>query len=145
MAGRVFASAFSIGVPVKPTKLACGRASRMWRAKPSMKSYWLPWTSSAMTTMLRRSERTGWRSPFSSGKLLDRGEDHASGAHPEQLAQAGPVGGLDGRLAQQVVTADEGAEELVSRSLWSVRTTIVGLANHSIGCRPLTKVTICYK
>jgi hypothetical protein len=31
-------SAFAIGVPVKPTKLACGRASGMWRAKPPMKS-----------------------------------------------------------------------------------------------------------
>jgi len=43
-------------VPVKPTKLACGSASRMWRAKPSTKSYWLRWASSAMTTMLRRSD-----------------------------------------------------------------------------------------
>jgi hypothetical protein len=63
----VFASAFSIGVPVKPTKLACGRAWRMWRAKPSMKSYWLRWASSAMTTMLRRSESTALRSPDSAG------------------------------------------------------------------------------
>jgi hypothetical protein len=31
--------------------LACGRASRMWRPKPSMKSYWLRWASSARTTM----------------------------------------------------------------------------------------------
>ena len=47
---------------------AFGSASRMCRAKPSMKSYWLRCASSAMTTMLRRSDSTGCRSPFSSGK-----------------------------------------------------------------------------
>ena len=34
----------------------------------SMKSYWLRWASSAITTMLRRFDRRGCRSPFSSGK-----------------------------------------------------------------------------
>src|SRR3989304_4524675 len=53
---RVLASVFSMGVPVKPMNEAFGRASRMCRAKPSMKSYWLLCASSAMTTMLRRSE-----------------------------------------------------------------------------------------
>ncbi len=57
-----------MGVPVKPTKEALGSASRMWRAKPSMKSYWLRCASSAMTTMLVRSDSTGCLSPFSSGK-----------------------------------------------------------------------------
>ena len=33
-----------------------------------MKSYWLRWASSAMTTILRRSDSSGWRSPFCSGK-----------------------------------------------------------------------------
>ena len=65
---RVFASASSIGVPVKPMNEAFGRASRMCRANPSTKSYWLRCASSAMTTMLRRSESMGCRSPFSSGK-----------------------------------------------------------------------------
>ena len=64
--------------------------------------------------MLRRSESTGWRSPFSSGKeLLDRGEDHAAGGDRELRAQVGAVRGLHRRLAQQVAAAREGAEELV--------------------------------
>jgi hypothetical protein len=42
------ASVFSIGVPVKPMNEACGSASRMCRAKPSMKSYWLLCASSAI-------------------------------------------------------------------------------------------------
>ena len=86
----------------------------MCRAKPSMKSYWLRCASSAITTMLRRSERTGWRSPRSSGKnfwiVVKTTPPEPT---PELLAQVGPVGGLDGRLAQQVVAAGEGAEELV--------------------------------
>ena len=61
-------SVISIGVPVKPMNEALGKASRMWLAKPSIKSYWLRWASSAITTMLRRSESMGCRSPFSSGK-----------------------------------------------------------------------------
>jgi len=47
------------GVPVKPMKEACGSASRMCRANPSMKSYWLRCASSAITTILRRSDRIG--------------------------------------------------------------------------------------
>ena len=79
-----------------------------------MKSYWLRCASSAMTTMLRRSERTGWRSPFSSGKnfwmVVKTTPPEAT---TELRAQVGAVVGLHGRLAQQVVAAGEGAEELV--------------------------------
>ena len=49
----------SIGVPMKPMNDAFGNASRICLAKPSMKSYWLRCASSAMTTMLRRSESSG--------------------------------------------------------------------------------------
>ena len=56
---RVGVGSNSIGVPVKPMNEACGKASRMWRAKPSMKSYWLRCASSAITTMFRRSESSG--------------------------------------------------------------------------------------
>ena len=52
---------------MKPTNEALGSASRMCRAKPSMKSYWLRWASSAMTTMLCRSDNEGCVSPRSSG------------------------------------------------------------------------------
>ena len=49
---------------VKPMNDAFGNASRMCRAKPSMKSYWLRWASSAITTMFRRSDSNGcWSSP----------------------------------------------------------------------------------
>ena len=103
-----------MGVPVKPMNEALGRASRMCRAKPSMKSYWLRCASSAMTTMLRRSESTGWRSPFSSGKnFWIVVKTTPPDGDRELRAQVGPVGGLDGRLAQQVAAAGEGAEELV--------------------------------
>src|SRR5450759_1602594 len=46
-------------------------------------------------------------------ELLDRREDDAAGADPELLAQVGPVGGLHGRLAQEIAAAGERAEELV--------------------------------
>ena len=64
--------------------------------------------------MLRRSDNAGWVSPFSSGvELLDRGEHHAAGIHRELAAKVGPVLGLHRRLAQQLLAAGEGAEELV--------------------------------
>ena len=79
-----------------------------------MKSYWLRCASSAMTTMLRRSESTGWRSPFSSGKNFWIVVKTTPPEATEQLrAQVGAVGGLHRRLAQQVAAAGEGAEELV--------------------------------
>ena len=93
---------------------AFGSASRMCRAKPSMKSYWLRCASSAMTTMLRRSESTGCRSPFSSGKnfwMVVKTTPPASTA--SLLAQVRAALGLHRRLAQQVLAAREGAEELV--------------------------------
>ncbi len=66
----------------------------MWRAKPSMKSYWLRWASSAMTTMLRRSESTALRSPcLGRHELLDRREDDATTGDAELGAQVGAVGG----------------------------------------------------
>ena len=93
---------------------AFGSASRMCRAKPSMKSYWLRCASSAITTMLRRSESTGCRSPFSSGKNFWIVVKTTPPEATEQLrAQVGAVCGLHRRLAQQVVAAREGAEELV--------------------------------
>ena len=46
-------------------------------------------------------------------ELLDRGEDDAPGIHRELAAQIGPVLRLHRRLAQQVLAAGEGAEELV--------------------------------
>ncbi len=46
-------------------------------------------------------------------ELLDRGEHHAASGHREQLAQVGAALGLHRRLAQQVLAAREGAEELV--------------------------------
>jgi hypothetical protein len=45
-------------------------------------------------------------------ELLDGREDDATAGDAELLAQAGPLGGLDGTLAQQVVAAGEGTEEL---------------------------------
>ena len=86
----------------------------MWRAKPSMKSYWLRCASSAITTMLRRSESVGCRSPFSSGKnfwMVVKTTPPA--ATLQQLAQVRAALGLHRRLAQQVLAAREGAEELV--------------------------------
>ena len=93
---------------------AFGRASRMCRAKPSMKSYWLRWASSAITTMLRRSESSGYRSPFSSGKnfwmvVKTTPPDATCSSSPQVVAALG----LHRRLPQQFVAAREGAEELV--------------------------------
>jgi hypothetical protein len=55
----------SMGVPVKPMKLAFGKASRMCRARPSMRSYCERCASSAMTMMFRRGDSSGIFSPFS--------------------------------------------------------------------------------
>ena len=52
-------SSDSIGVPVKPMNAALGRASRRLRARPSIRSYWVRCASSAITTMLRRSDSNG--------------------------------------------------------------------------------------
>ena len=93
---------------------AFGSASRMCRAKPSMKSYWLRCASSAITTMLRRSESIGCRSPLSSGKnfwMVVKTTPPA--ATCKQLPQVRAALGLHRRLAQEVLAAREGAEELV--------------------------------
>ena len=93
---------------------AFGSASRMCRAKPSMKSYWLRCASSAMTTMLRRSDSTGCSSPFASGKnFWIVVKTTPPDATDSLLAQVGAVCGLHRRLAQQFVTAREGAEKLI--------------------------------
>ena len=95
-------------------KDAFGSASRMCRAKPSTKSYWLRCASSAMTTMLRRSESTGCRSPLSSGKnfwiVVKTTPPEATA---ELLAKVRAALGLDRGLAQQVPAAGERAEELI--------------------------------
>ena len=79
-----------------------------------MKSYWLRCASSAITTMLRRSDSTGWRSPFSSGKNFWIVVNTTPPEATEQLgAQVGAVGRLHRRLAQQLVAARERAEQLV--------------------------------
>jgi hypothetical protein len=89
--GPVLASSFSMGVPVKPMNDALGRASRRFRAKPSIMSYWLRCASSAMTTILRRSDSIVGPAPPSLGhELLDRGEDHAAAGDLQQLAQVRP-------------------------------------------------------
>ena len=46
-------------------------------------------------------------------ELLDSGEHHASRVNRELGAQVGPAVGLNGRLAQQLPAAGEGAKELV--------------------------------
>jgi len=43
---------------------ACGSESRRLRASPSIKSYWLRCASSAITTMFRRSGRSGALPPL---------------------------------------------------------------------------------
>ena len=93
---------------------ALGRASRMCRAKPSMKSYWLRCASSAMTTMLRRSDSTGWRSPFSSGKnfwiVVNTTPPEATLSFSRRSARSAAWTGV---LAQQIAATGEGAEKLV--------------------------------
>ena len=75
----VLLSAFSMGVPVNPMKVAFGIASLRYLAYPYFRSflvaflgilrpkpYWLLWASSAMTMMFFLSESVGYFfSPFS--------------------------------------------------------------------------------
>ena len=80
-----------------------------------MKSYWLRCASSAMTTMLRRSESTGCRSPFSSGKnfwivvkTTPPGGDRSSFRAGRRGSSA-----CTGGWRSRSLAAREGAEELV--------------------------------
>ena len=99
---------------MKPMNEAFGRASRMCRAKPSMKSYWLRWASSAMTTMLRRSESSGYLSPFSSGKnfwiVVKTTPPEAT---VRASAQVGAVSACTGFCRSSSWQRGERAEELV--------------------------------
>ena len=94
---------------------AFGSASRMCRAKPSMKSYWLRCASSAMTTMLRRSESTGWRSPFSSGKnfwiVVNTTPPDATASSSPQVGRGSRPAPASG--AADLLAARERAEQLV--------------------------------
>ena len=79
-----------------------------------MKSYWLRCASSAMTTMLRRSESAGCRSPFSPGKNFWIVVNTTPPACTASLARrSARSSACTGGLAQQVGTASEGIEELV--------------------------------
>ena len=125
---RVLASCFSMGVPVKPMKEALGSASRMWAAKPSMKSYWLRWASSAITTMLRRSDSRGCRSPLSSGKnfwmVVNTTPPEAVSSKCRRSALVWAcTGGWRSTSAQREKVENSWS----SRSFRSVSTTTVGL------------------
>ena len=84
-------------------------------AKPSMKSYWLRWASSAMTTMLRRSESSGNRSPFSSGTNFWIVVKTTPPERDRRAARADRRGrsACTGVWRSRSVAAGEGAEELV--------------------------------
>ncbi len=108
---------------------AFGSASRMWRAKPSMKSYWLRCASSAITTMLRRSESTGCRSPFSSGKnfwmVVKTTPPAATLSSSRRCARLSAcTGGWRSRSWQR----EKVPKSWSSRSLRSVSTTRVGFS-----------------
>ena len=94
-----------------------------------MKSYWLRCASSAMTTMLRRSESTGCRSPFSSGKnfwiVVKTTPPEATASFARRSARsAACTGGWRSRSRQRAKVPKSWS----SRSLRSVSTTIVGFA-----------------
>ena len=61
-------------------------------------------------------------------ELLDGGEHHASGLHRELATKVGPIFRLGWRLAQQVLATREVPKSWSSRSLRSVRTTMVGFS-----------------
>ena len=102
----------------------------MCRAKPSMKSYWLRWASSAITTMLRRSDSIGYLSPFSSGKNFwivvktTPPDDDL-----QQFAQCRhDLSAWTGVCRSRSWHREKVPKSWPSRSLRSVRTTIVGFS-----------------
>src|SRR2546428_34774 len=106
----------------------------MWRAKPSTKSYWLRCASSAITTMLRRSERTGCRSPFSSGKnfwiVVNTTPPEATASLARRsVRSAAWTGGWRSRSRQRAKVPKSWS----SRSLRSVSTTMGGLGQAGRG------------
>src|SRR5215831_10697351 len=110
---RVLASVFSIGVPVKPMNEAFGNASCRCRARPSMKSYWLLCASSAITTILRRSDSTGWRSPFSSGMNFWIVLNTTPPEPTCNLARKSVAFSLHRFLSEEIAAARKGREQLV--------------------------------
>ena len=105
----VFLSSRSSGVPVKPTKVALGSASRIQRAPPSTKPYWLRCASSAITTTLERSEIT----PCASANFWIVVNTTPPPARSSSSLQVLPALGLYRRLPQQGASGGEGVEELV--------------------------------
>ena len=86
----------------------------MCRAYPSMTSYWLRWASSAMTTMFRRSERTGWESPDVSGKNFWMVVNTTPPTLTESFClRSARAFGLGRVLPEEFAAPGEGAEELV--------------------------------
>jgi len=106
--------------------------------KPSMKSYWLRWASSAITTMLRPLGEHGWRSPLSSGKnFWIVVKTTPPEADSEFGAQIGAVGGLRRRLAwrKRLRGSGRGTEELIVQVVAVVRTRTWGSPSLDAGSR----------
>ena len=94
-----------------------------------MKSYWLRCASSAITTMLRRLESSGCRSPFSSGKnfwiVVNTTPPDSTASFARRSARLPAwAGGWRSRSAQREKVMNNWS----SRSLRSVSTTTVGFA-----------------
>ena len=94
-----------------------------------MKSYWLRCASSAMTTMLRRSESVGCVSPWVSGKNFWIVVNTTPPAFTDSLARRSArlsacAGGWRSRSSQR----ENVPKSWSSRSLRSVSTTTVGFS-----------------
>ena len=94
-----------------------------------MKSYWLRCASSAITTMFRRRDNSGCRSPFSSGKnfwivVNTTPPDSTASLARRSARLSACVGGCRNRSWQR----ENVPKSWSSRSLRSVSTTIVGFS-----------------
>ena len=110
---RVFWSACSMGVPVKPMNDALGRASRRWRAAVDEVVLAAVRLVGNDDDVAAPAERLEPAALFLGEELLQGGEDDAAGLAGEQLAHLRAGLCLDRVLPQQLVAQREGGEELL--------------------------------
>jgi len=92
-----------------------------------MKSYWLRCASSAITTMFRRLDSSGWRSPFSSGKNFWIVVNTTPPASTDsRLLRWARLSACTGGWRSRSLHRENVPNNWSSRSLRSVNTTTVG-------------------
>ena len=121
---RVTLSPAISGVPVKPTKVALGSASRIHFAPPSTNPYWLRCASSAITTTFDRSLILPWVSV----NLWIVVKTTPPDARSSRVFKCARLSAITGSCRSNPRPIAKVSNSCTSRSLRSVTITSVGLA-----------------